>query len=377
MKKLLLFCLSVMFFCQCSTSMKDKDGDCTSIKFGRIEIVNTSVLQQMNFVKLETSDECLIEEINQIEVFNDKIYILDDAGLYVFGLDGKYLQRLYRSGDGPGEFLSPFSFWIDKEGFIFILDRILSRLQKYDIESLDFVEQIVMPFQSPVSFAKIPNQDLYIHYYPLRPKREIDKKQMYIADKNGNIKKTLLDGKPSGKILHGDRANIYLYNNKLRFYPHFSNSIYQIGTDSLYAKYELSYKQNTFPDEKIFIEYDDSNNVMKEIIQGDHNWIRLIYVYETKENLVVKYYIKRDFYVSVLNKATGNTINFKYDQVKDDCGIGGKFPLPICVYKERFIGQIKPFDIDKDQVTNPQMKALMDDVTEESNPILVFYSIKI
>jgi hypothetical protein len=116
---------------------------------------------------------------------------------------------------------------------------------------------------------------------------------------------------------------------------------------------------------------------MKEIWHGDHDWIRLIYVYETEKDLVIKYYIKKDLYVSVLNKSNGKTINFKYDQVNDDCGIGGKFPLPIGVYKNRFIGEIKPFDIDRDQVTNPQLKELMGDVSEESNQILVFYTIKI
>ena len=41
---------------------------------------------------------------------------------------------------------------------------------------------------------------------------------------------------------------------------------------------------------------------MKEILTGENDWIRLLYVYETNQMLVVKYYIKRDLYLSIRDK---------------------------------------------------------------------------
>jgi hypothetical protein len=113
---------------------------------------------------------------------------------------------------------------------------------------------------------------------------------------------------------------------------------------------------------------------MKEILFGDHNWIRLIYLYETETNL--KYYIKRDFYIGIWDKTKDETINFKYDNVIDDLGIGGKFPLPIGVYNDHFIGVINPYNLNKKQVKNTELKKITENISEEDNPILCFYLIR-
>lgn len=89
----------------------------------------------------------------------------------------------------------------------------------------------------------------------------------------------------------------------------------------------------------------------------------------------MKYYIEKDFYLAVWNKTKKTTINFKYSDVKDNLGIGGKFPLPIGLYNNKFIGIINPYDIDKDFVTNIELKKILNNITEEDNPILCFYNI--
>lgn len=368
----------LMFFLyQCTSSSNSNEGTAKEIQveFNSIEPQSTSILKNITFVKLETGNDILLDNVIQTEVFEEIIYILCGSGLYAFDLSGNYIRSIITAGDGPGEFLSPYSFWIDKEGFVYILDRQLNRLQKYQTENFNFVETITMPHDSPIGFAKIEKNDVFIYYYPLRLNRGIEEKQLFIANKKGEIISDLYIGNASGKILHGNNSNFYKLADKLMFYPYFSNKIYEIDTDTLFNSYALSFKGHEFPDQNIFTKYDNSGDIMKEILFGKNEWIRLIYIYETETNLVVKYYIKKDFYIAAWNKINNTTINFKYSEVKDDLGIGGKFPLPIGVYDDQFIGIINPYDIDKDLIKNIELKKMTDNISEEDNPILCFYTI--
>lgn len=379
MKKYIGAFLLLIFMIQCTTSSKKTEKGYTEneylVEFGNIEVQHTSLLKNVTFVKLETNDECLVGEIKQIEVFRKSIYILSDIGLYVFDLTGDFFKKIEVSGNGPGEFISPYSFWIDKDGFIFLLDRQLNRLQKYNIDDLNFIESIIMPYQSPIGFAKIPKSNLFIYYYPLRPNKGIERNQVFIADRNGEIQSKLFEGDPSGKILHGNNSNFYFQDNDLKFYPYFSNNVYIVNTDTIYNAYTLSFENNNFPSQDIFTKHDNSGDIMQEIIFGDNKWIRFVYIYETTSSMIIKYYIERDFYIGTWNKISGETINFKYDNVIDNIGIGGKFPLPIGVYDEQIIGVINPYDISIEKVQNTELKKLMSNFSEEDNPILCFYSV--
>ncbi len=233
--KIYIVVFSILFFLvQCTSSPKNAQKNLSNsvqIEFNSIESIKTSLLKDITFVKLETSDEILLGDINQIEIFDDSIYILCNSGLYVFDLFGNYIKSIGNRGNGPGEFISPYSFWIDKkENFVFILDRQLNRLQKYNIENLDYIESIIMPYESPLGFAKMPKKNLFIYYYPLRPDRGIEKKQVFVANRNGKIISELYEGNESGKILHGNSSNFYTFGDELMFYPYFSNKIYAIET---------------------------------------------------------------------------------------------------------------------------------------------------
>lgn len=370
----------ILFSYQCTSSSNsnyENDNE-MQVKFSCVEFQTTSILKNINFIKLETDNDILLGDITQTDVYEDDIFILCSTGLYVFDLSGNYIRSIRHTGDGPGEFLSPYSFWIDKKGHVFILDRQLNKLQKYDAGSFNFVESITMPYDSPIGFAKIPEEDIFIYYYPLRPSKGIENKQVIIADKKGEIISELYTGNASGKILHGNNSNFYLMAGKLMFYPYFSNRIYEINMNAktMHNKYALFFEDNDFPDESIFTKFDNSGDIMREILFGKHKWIRLIYLYETTEDLIVKYYIEKDFYLAVWNKTKKTTKNFKYSDVKDNIGIGGKFPLPVGVYNNEFIGIINPYEIDKDLVVNIELKEILNNISEEDNPILCFYNIE-
>lgn len=90
-------------------------------------------------VKLETTPQCLIGRIGQLQLFRDRIYILDQEysnGLYVFDINGNFLFQPGRPGKGPGEYYKASHFSIDSvENCIVIMDSEMKKAHRYNLES--------------------------------------------------------------------------------------------------------------------------------------------------------------------------------------------------------------------------------------------------
>lgn len=348
-----------------------------TIDFGNPRNVKFSdMIGEHTFIPLESSDSSLVGTIGQIEIFEDRIYLLDNEktnAILVFSLQGKFLTKLEARGNGPGEFISPHAFKLSPKGYLYVLDRTINKLMTYRLADLSFIEEIKLPYPSPLSFAVMDTQDWFIYYYPIRERSDLGKKQIVIANKKGEVIHTLYEGQASGKILHGNPDNIYSYDNEFRIYPYFTNRIYRIQNDSVSPYYNLYWGKYKMPDESLFEKAKDSNTVMKEILMGDKDWIRLLYIYETKNALWVKYYIKRDFYLACWNKLTQETHNVKAERIIDDIGWGTPFPLPVGIYNQQLIGIIYPYDIVQEKVKEETLRGLLKHITEESNPIIVLY----
>jgi hypothetical protein len=98
---------------------------------------------------METKDECLIGRVNEVQVFDGYIYVLDALqakSLFVFDMTGKFIRKIGRLGNGPGEYSSISDFTIDplnKE--IYILDN--NKLHKYKTDG-NFVNSTVIQVKS-------------------------------------------------------------------------------------------------------------------------------------------------------------------------------------------------------------------------------------
>lgn len=64
------------------------------------------LIDSLRYIKLELTDESLIGEITKLEIFEDRIYILDynTKALFVFSIEGEYLFKIHQLGNGSGEY---------------------------------------------------------------------------------------------------------------------------------------------------------------------------------------------------------------------------------------------------------------------------------
>lgn len=364
--------------CGCTSQKGETCLEAEFVDFGKVQTCKSSELIKVErFLPLETSDRSLLGSIDQLEVWKDRIYLLDtyktNAVLVFSATDGKFIRKMEGTGNGPGEFLSPHAFWIDRSGgSLYVMDRMMSRLLKYDLESFNYEEEIKLPGLAPLAFC-VPAEGEYLYYFPLRKNDLFGGKQYVKADKEGNVLTTYYDAPASGRILHGNAAPFYSYEGRMRVCPYFSNRIYEWVNDSLQVCWELKWGDRTLPEADVFEKSEDSGDVMREILSN--GYIRFLYVYENRAALAVKYYVQKDLYLSVWNKVSGRVANVKATAVQDDLGLGGLFPLPVGTDGDLLVGSLSLLDMEE-EVTSLELKACLKQVDKEGNPVLVFYRLE-
>jgi len=106
----------------------------------------SEVFKHVKTIILETNSDVLLDNINSIQVYGDKIFILDNnksMGLYLFDKNGKFIQRIGSVGQGPGEYVRLDDFTIDKKNkLIYVLDSYTHNILKYDLMTGKYISDI-------------------------------------------------------------------------------------------------------------------------------------------------------------------------------------------------------------------------------------------
>jgi hypothetical protein len=76
----------------------------------------SSITDSVSFVPLETTDECLIKNIDKLYWINDTVFIFDKYGnnnILVFDGAGRFIRTIGAKGNGPGEYIQLNDFCVD------------------------------------------------------------------------------------------------------------------------------------------------------------------------------------------------------------------------------------------------------------------------
>lgn len=120
MRKHLCLIFVVLFLSACA----DKSQEHCLVRKSEIRSYEShslsSMLSHLEFVPLETRDDCLIGRIDVVKKRSKRYYIHSQASLYAFDEGGKFLWKIDNAGQGPGEYQAICDFDADEEQ-LFIL----------------------------------------------------------------------------------------------------------------------------------------------------------------------------------------------------------------------------------------------------------------
>lgn len=141
-------CITTILFVLCFSSCTNSpNADTTAINTLKIDLSRakqekeiSQIFSEISLVKLETTPNSLIGEINKIFLSNNLIYISDGLSVYLFDMNGQFKKRLHNNGKGPGEYTGISDFVVGKNNTIEILNSGLQKVIRYD-STFSFIDE--------------------------------------------------------------------------------------------------------------------------------------------------------------------------------------------------------------------------------------------
>ena len=394
----------VLFCCSCQELIM-KNRPFPAVDAGRIEIVPISeekgeiikvtneigenipaskLIEDFFYVPLESIEESLFAYCNQIEVFEDKIFVFDRTGtekLFIFRKNGKFLKSIGEKGGAPFEFFNPRSFAIDREKKqIVIYDNQKRKWMHFSLDG-NYIDSDDVPFRTICNF-QISSTGYYItatskgdwnnHLGPIA-----DYKLLY-TDSLGNLQKAACYYQESehNQLVYDPVRRL---ENDILYVPMYLNEVYTVTDTTLSLRYKFDYSEFTpFEKEKIatFENYDELRDY-----RSSHTYLSTF-----AENSTHLFFLTSDNgnerLVSIYDKRSKKLL--QVSGIQCDTDFIFDFIAGIHAYEDYFIAMILPQSLRmlKSQLeknhypVKEENMRLFENVKEDDNLVLVFFKIK-
>ena len=331
-----------------------------------------NIISDLDFIQLETLNECLIGKIENIELYNDKIFVLDNVcdAIFIFDINGKFLNSINKKGKGPGEYSTINNFRIYNNQII-IADNDYLKILFYSINGT-FIKEKKVDFNFTDFFS---TKDYYYFFNDNAPQLKKEyKSKLLCFDKDFKF--------ISGQFEYDNhdefrRSNFYYLNDSLYFTHSVDDYFYVITGDTLTPRYKFDFGENNY-DKNNPLKYDmllteEFNNkkfaIYPRAFLNSGNC--LFFNYLCGKNNRQVYFNKERKVCDVIYKVKNVNLLFLI------------IP-PKAVYKSRFVNYLDPAKLYDERfgsakinntILSEQFNRLKSKVSITDNPIIVLYSI--
>lgn len=256
----LFLAINVLFLCSCSFNKQEMPSDKKiKVVFDDTNLLNFSdYFYPPEFIPLETNDSNLFREISDLKVRNDILYVFSenpDNMVSIYKSTGKYLNRVYSIGRGPGEV--NFSTSFDVDTCISILDRGNLKMVNYSLSG-KFISEASFNGSYFYSFSFL-NDSLTVFHDLHSPENKngdnAPKTKLTFWKYDQNRKMKLVHNAKdlnAGKYIRMTLKNFYTINkNKLNYWDSFNDTILGIDLKTFdnEVQYVLDFGKYRIPDE--------------------------------------------------------------------------------------------------------------------------------
>jgi hypothetical protein len=325
--------------------------------------------EHIRYIPLETSDECLIGSVDKTLIKNDKIYVADfhvAEAIFVFDMNGKFLFKIARKGQGPGEYISFRDFDIQSNGDIYVFNPFQKMILIYN--SIGEYQHYIQLDYYITKFCLVDNKMYWSEIYDAG----ITFAKLAVYDMTDKNPQFLLKNKKflkSSGIINFSTFSFYYSPDNITYYsPKFSEIIYSITKDGVYPAIGL--KNVNMPSQEIINRWEqveDMRERMKLLLSSNY-FFENAYIYETDKYIEFQYCIGKLQNVVIYNKFSKNIRSYLsfYEETGTSAVKGST--------GQEFFGIVN-FDPD-----NKYHKEILEsheelkDWKEGDNPVIVFFN---
>ena len=351
------------------------------------EIVLSQIATDIQYIPLETNEECLITTVSQIFTFKDKIIVFDDRqkNIYLFEATGKFLRTIGKKGVGPGEYNEAFRVsFNDKDSTILVKDR---ENIFYGLDGNFIRKRDMFPEMGQINFLGD-----YIVFSFGRPDFVFnDNFQIAICDKDFNVQNRLISRKyenitleNEGKFMGNMMNHLQYFSDTLSYWEYKYDTIFRIpDKNTCFPRYTFKYsRKQSFSEHKegsqarvieklfetksfIFLQLFDPSGNSVESIDNE-----MIYLKSNKEIVTLKFH---DNIRGILNDIDGGLQVLPRKSLKD-----GRIYSSFSAFnlkkqlKEEPYKNIRPLNLDKQK----ELLEILNNSKMEDNPVIMIINLK-
>lgn len=342
-------------------------------------------IEDIKLIPLETTEESLIAEVEQVIISHNKFYVHDLSlnEVFVFDKKGKFLFKLDRRGKGPQEYTSIRDIKVDEKGDIHILD--FKNVVIFD-HSGAFVKKIAFSLPesyhiNPVHFALGANNGYYLWSGSLGIKTlpenqyvayRIDHEGTFTGDAYFPLKTTIMGGGPRFTSINN--------NNHYNMVPiNGCDTIYRFTPKEVFPAYYIDFGKRKLP--AGFMSEFSNGRRLHEAFQNTKYVTMIHHLSETPEYISFLHQSDKKMWATIFSKKTDNVKCF------DRVATIQYFPVIIGGIDSKLVGNIEAFDLinglkngslEKSYGFIPQFKELekkVEELKENDNSVLMVLSI--
>lgn len=206
------------------------------------QISYSTIADSIDYINLETNNNCLLSRIDQFKNHNDYLFFLDkkQKSVFIFQNSGRYVNKINFVGRGPGEFIAITSFCLDRaREEVCIHDDMLQKIirYKYDGTFLNEINYDRSTIIRSLAFVK----EKYLCITPDYLSRTRD--GIWAIDTLGNFIQEIKDIDSKYDFTYYPFPCYSSYTNEsIRFYDWHTDEIYQFDS-KLNCLYQFDCKQ--------------------------------------------------------------------------------------------------------------------------------------
>ena len=405
----LFIAVCTLFLFSCSLKKTETQSKITVVFDDSNSLKFSDYFGQPEFLPLETTDSNLFREISDLRIKDDKLYVFSenpDNMVSIYDLTGKYLNRIYSVGRGPGEV--NFSTSFDVDTCISILDRGNRKMVNYNFSG-KYISEVSFNGIYFCSFSFLNDGLMVFHDYHSPEKKDGDnspKTKLTFWKYDQNKKMKLIH---NAKDLNADKYirmtlnHFYTINkNKLYYWDPFNDSILGIDLKTFdnTLEYVLDFGKYRTPDEILENDFKKETTVKRfiKIIKDGYASLFDYYNCGTGQQIFVLCRYSK-FSIGIMKDNETELKCFPYicldnihPKLKADMSFGN-FVLvnhdnnqSLAYFEWKALDFIKTFEALKDQLNatewesllnaNPQLKNVLAKVKPGDNPIIMKAKLK-
>ncbi|WP_071144972.1 6-bladed beta-propeller [Bacteroides ihuae] len=335
-----------------------------------------SLIEYIDFIKLETKTDNLIGKISQILFANDLLFVVDSESsksINVFDMKGDFKYKISHTGNGPGEYVEISNVCIvpGKEQ-IAILDRPQSRIIYYKYNG-QYVSMEEIPFINDYFEYLESGNKAYEIYGMNDPKLGSNKQNsLIVTDSTNNFIYSFFKDIYKKEFHYAKNRTLRKFQENVYYSPNITDTIYLVKDSIVEAKYHIDITEKNVANMKF-----ETNEQFNDLL--DDNYFFNGDFIELKDftyiNIMTPWGYPSAVYVHskkkvFLNSGVGSHPFFNFlmsepkARYKDNCIVLDVQADLILASKNKLYGNKK-----SDLLLDP----LFENLTEDSNPVLFFF----